>query len=106
MGDYEKALERAQETFTHLQNVATSSQLFYYVSPGKYNSDFCFSREHIWGISSMPDGFTALSVTLFATRQIRVRSDLAALCPDVNDNPFRECFTRQYDGGDTLPPKS
>lgn len=105
MGDYEKALERAQETFTHLQNVATSSQLFYYVSPGKYNSDFCFSREHIWGISSMPDGFTALSDTLFATRKIRVRSDLAAVFPDVNDTRFREWFTRQDDGSYTLQHK-
>ena len=105
MGNYEMALERAQETFTHLQKVAAASQLFYYVVPGKYNSDFCFSREHIWGISSMPDGFTALSDTMFASRKIRVRSDLAAVFPDVNDTRFREWFTRQDDGSYTLQHK-
>ena len=53
----------------------------------------------------MPDGFTALSDTMFATRKIRVRSDLAAVFPDVNDTRFREWFTRQDDGSYTLQHK-
>ncbi len=95
MGDYKNALERAQETYSHLQKVEVSSQLFYFVSPGKYNSDFCFSREHIWGISSMPDGFTALSDTMFRTNLITVRSDISAVFPmptipvSVNGSPAK-----------------
>ena len=105
MGDYKNALERAQETYSHLQKVEVSSQLFYFVSPGKYNSDFCFSREHIWGISSMPDGFTALSDTMFRTNLITVRSDISAVFPDANDTRFREWFTRQSNGSYTLQHK-
>lgn len=104
-GDYTNAYIYADETFKHIRNLATNAQIFYYVSPGKYISDFCFSREHIWGIASLPDGFTALSDTLFSSRKIRARADVAAIYPDVNDTRFREWFTRQSDASYTLQHK-
>ncbi len=104
-GDYVNAYSYAEETFNHLRKLPVNAQIFYYVSPGKYISDFCFSREHIWGISSLPNGFTALSDSLFATIGVKVRSDLSVIYPDVNDTRFREWFTLCDDGTYTLQHK-
>ena len=64
-GNYQRAANAADSVFNHLRNVSTRNQLFYYVTPGKYGSDYSFSREYIFGISSTPTGFTALSNSLF-----------------------------------------
>ncbi len=59
-GDYQAALQCAEAVFAHNRNVDSRHQLFYYVTPGTYGSDYEFSREYIFGLATRPEGFAKL----------------------------------------------
>lgn len=91
-GKYAEAYNYADTTFNHLRRVGTSAQIFYYFGAGKYGSDKSFSREHIFGIASPPEGFTALSEALFTQRKIFARADFREVYPLVKDTRYRDWF--------------
>lgn len=92
VGDYSKAFQYADETFNHIRDVEARSQVFYYFTPGKYGPDFSFSREHIFGIASPPDGLTEVSETMFGERNIKTRVDLRGIFPMAADIRYRAWF--------------
>lgn len=91
-GNNAKALQYANETFTHLTKVDRSKQLFFYFAAGQYGSDLSFSREHIFGVSSTPDGFRQVSETLFVESSVEVRAGLTSLFDNANDTRYRTWF--------------
>lgn len=99
-GDYQKALNNADSVMLHTDpaRVATRYQLFYFVTPGKYGSDFCFSRENIFALSSLPTGFTRLSETLFDQKKVRCRADIDKIYAQQTDIRRRAWFREQADG--------
>lgn len=97
-GQYERALTEADSVFLHQANVAQRNQVFYYVQPGKYGSDFCFSREFIFGIATRPDGFPALSDRLFIENDVHVSPRLRSIYQDVADIRYRAWFRQAADG--------
>ncbi len=94
-GNYTKAFEYADETFNHIRNVETRSQVFYYFTPGKYGPDFSFSREHIFGIASPPDGLTEVAETMFTEKKIKVRAGLRQIFPTATDIRYRAWFNAE-----------
>ncbi len=99
-GDYQKALDNADSVMLHTDpaRVATRYQLFYFVTPGKYGSDYCFSRENIFALSSLPTGFTRLSATLFDQKKVRCRTDIDRIYAQQTDIRRRAWFREQEDG--------
>lgn len=96
-GDYSSAFDYANETFNHIREVESRNQVFYYVSPGKYGSDFSFSREHIFGIASPPDGLAQLSEEMFAQKRIETRTGLQHIF-EPSDIRYRAWFTSEGEG--------
>lgn len=94
-GNYSKAFQYADETFNHMRNVESRSQVFYYFTPGKYGADFSFSREHIFGIASPPDGLTEIAETMFENRKIKTRVDLRQIFPVAADIRYRAWFNSE-----------
>lgn len=94
-GNYSKAFQYADETFNHMRNVESRSQVFYYFTPGKYGADFSFSREHIFGIASPPDGLTEIAETMFEKRKIKTRADLRQIFPVAADIRYRAWFNSE-----------
>ena len=91
-GNYTKAFQYADETFNHTRNIETRSQVFYYFTPGKYGADFSFSREHIFGIASPPDGLTEVAETMFEDKKIKTRTGLRQIFPVASDIRYRAWF--------------
>ncbi len=94
-GNYTDAFQYADETFNHLRNVETRNQVFYYFTPGKYGPDFSFSREHIFGIASPPDGLTEVAERMFAERKIKTRTGLRYIFPEASDIRYRAWFNAE-----------
>lgn len=97
-GQYEQALAAADSVFLHQENVAQRNQVFYFVQPGKYGSDFCFSREFVFGIATRPDGFPALSDRLFIENDVHASPRLRNIYQDVADIRYRAWFRQAADG--------
>lgn len=91
-GNYTEAFQYADETFNHIRDIETRSQVFYYFTPGKYGADFSFSREHIFGIASPPDGLTAVAESMFEERKIKTRAGLREIFPVASDIRYRAWF--------------
>ena len=91
--EYQEALNYADSTFNHIRKMPAAYQVFYYFGPGKYNSDKSFSREHIFGIASRPDGLTQVAENLFETRKVEAREDFTATYPSVKDTRYRDWFS-------------
>ena len=68
------------------------------MQPGKYGADFCFSREFLFGIATLPAGFPALSDRLFAELGVRTTSRLHAIYTDAADIRYRAWFRQSADG--------
>lgn len=98
-GNYTEAFRYADETFDHIRNVETRNQVFYYFTPGKYGADFSFSREHIFGIASPPDGLTELAETMFGDMKIKTRTDLRQIFPLASDIRYRAWFNSDGNNG-------
>lgn len=98
--NYQEAYRWADSTFNHLRTIAPAYQIFYYYGPGKYNSDKSFSREHLFGIASGPEGFTQVAEDLFETRRIRVCRNFTDLYPSVKDTRYRDWFKMTDDATD------
>ena len=96
-GNYQRAANAADSVFNHLRNVSTRNQLFYYVTPGKYGSDYSFSREYIFGISSTPTGFTALSDSLFKSLGVTT-INLRGIYQQNTDIRYRAWFKSTNEG--------
>lgn len=97
-GDYATALAAADAVFDHQRKVAQRYQLFYFVAPGKYGSDFCFSRESVFGVATLPGGFSALSDSLYLRRQVRATATLSTRYAQTTDIRYRAWFNRSADG--------
>ncbi len=95
--NYQRAVNAADSVFNHLRNVSTRNQLFYYVTPGKYGSDYSFSREYIFGISSIPTGFTALSDSLFKSLGVTT-INLRSIYQQNTDIRYRAWFKSTNEG--------
>lgn len=98
-GNYSEAFKYADETFNHIRDIETRNQVFYYFTPGKYGADFSFSREHIFGIASPPDGLTEVAEKMFIEQKIRVRSDLRQIFPLASDIRYRAWFNSDGNNG-------
>ena len=96
-GDYPSAFDYADKTFNHIREVDSRNQVFYYFTPGKYGNDFSFSREHIFGIASPPDGLTQLSEEMFSQKGAKTRTGLKAIFPEASDIRYRAWFTAEGD---------
>ncbi len=103
-GNYQKSADAAEVVFNHLRNVSTRNQLFYYVTPGKYGSDYSFSREYIFGIASTPNGFTALSDSLFKVNNVTTTNNLREIYQQNSDIRYRAWF-RSTNGDYTMENK-
>lgn len=90
--EYQQAYNYADTTFRHIRQMNASYQVFYYFGPGKYNSDKSFSREHIFGIASGPNGLTQVAENLFETRQIETCRDFTHIYPSAKDTRYRDWF--------------
>ncbi len=91
-GKYSEAFQYADETFNHIRDIETRNQVFYYFTPGKYGADFSFSREHIFGIASPPDGLTAVAENMFEERKIKTRAGLKEIFSMAADIRYRAWF--------------
>ncbi len=96
-GKYTDAFSYADETFNHMRNIESRSQVFYYFTPGKYGADFSFSREHVFGIASPPDGLTETAERMFAERKTKVRAGLKDIFPLSSDIRYRVWFNSEGD---------
>ena len=96
-GDYEHARACADKVFAHQRDVADRYQLFHYVAPGKYASDYEFSREFIFGISTLPKGFPQLSDSL-QKAGLKVTDRLRTIYPQASDIRYRAWFKASADG--------
>lgn len=94
---YDEALLQADSALLHQQQVTQRNQVFYFVQPGKFGSDFCFSREFIFAIATRPDGFPALSDSLFLRLGVSCPS-LQTKYTDVSDIRYRTWFRSTADG--------
>ena len=97
-GHYDQVISAADSVFMHQRQVTSRNQVFYYVQPGKYGSDFCFSREFIFGIATAPSGFPQLSDSLFLRQAVKTCSQLPAIYADVADIRYRTWFRPAADG--------
>ena len=91
-GDYQQAYNYADSTFNHIQQMNSSYRVFYYFGPGKYIDDKSFSREHIFGIASGPDGLTQVAEDLFENRQIATCQVFKSIYPSEKDTRYRDWF--------------
>lgn len=92
MGDYPQAAACAEEVFEHQTLVEKRYRLFYFFAPGEYGDDLSFSREHIFGISTMPEGFPEFTEALYGEGGAVVTSDYAEIFPDTHDTRYRDWF--------------
>ena len=97
-GNYEQAVAQADSVLAHLQNTVARYRLFYWVTPGHYGSDFCFSREYVFGIASTPTGFARLSDDMFKTKGIQTTTSLRDIYADNADIRYRAWFRQQGSG--------
>lgn len=104
-GDWQRAKAEADTVFMHLSNTDSRYQLFYWVTPGHYGSDFSFSREYVFGISSTPTGFTALSDSLYNNVGITTTADLRNIYSDNADIRYRAWFRQDGNGAYTMAQK-
>lgn len=89
-GDYQQAYDYADNTFNHIRQI--NNQEFKFRAPGQFVGDNSFSREHIFGIASGPDGLTQVAEDLFETRQIETCQVFKSIYPSVKDTRYREWF--------------
>lgn len=92
MGDYPGAAACAGEVFEHLTLVDKGRQLYHFFAPGEYGDDFSFSREHVFGVSTMPGGFDELTEKLYGEGGVLVTAHYAELFPDTRDTRYRDWF--------------
>ncbi len=98
-GDYPGAFEYADQTFGHIRNTPSlSARIFHWFGPGEYGSDLSFSREHVFGIASGPEGFTAVSEELFGSRGITAGAGFGSTFPLAADTRRRDWFVLGADG--------
>lgn len=97
-GHHEEVLAAADSVMQHLQDVNSRNQVFYFVQPGKYGSDFCFSREFVFGIATTPDGFATLSDHLFVSLGVKTTDRLHNIYSDAADIRYRAWFRQSPDG--------
>lgn len=100
-GDYQRAFDNATAVMKHFSSDDPALQrynLFYYVTPGKFGSDFCFSRENIFALASLPTGFAALSNDMFAEKKIRCTTKMKEVYQQTADIRYRAWFREQEDG--------
>ena len=95
---YQEAYEKVLEVFSYFDKIDDTKQIYHFVVPGKFASDFCFSREHLFGISTLPDGFCRLSDKRFVDEKITTCTALSAIYPDVNDIRYRNWFSSTASG--------
>ena len=97
-GDYSAALAEADSVLLHHERVSQRNQVFYFVQPGKFGSDFCFSREFVFAIATRPDGFPALSDSLFLGLGVKCTRSLRSIYADPADIRYRAWFRPAADG--------
>ena len=97
-GRYDDVLTAADSVMAPLETLAERYRVFYYMQPGKYGADFCFSREFLFGIATLPAGFPALSDRLFAELGVRTTSRLHTIYTDAADIRYRAWFRQSADG--------
>ena len=97
-GRYDDVLTAADSVMAPLETLAERYRVFYFVQPGKYGADFCFSREFLFGIATLPTGFPALSDRLFGEQGVRTTSRLHAIYTDAADIRYRAWFRQSADG--------
>ncbi|MCC8174286.1 MAG: RagB/SusD family nutrient uptake outer membrane protein, partial [Odoribacter sp.] len=94
--EYKKAYDYAVEVFEQ-ENLSSTAQIYYFFNPGDFADDYSFSREHIFGISSLNTGLTTISEELFEQREIRVASKFLDVYPVAADTRYRTWFEMQAD---------
>ncbi len=92
MGDYIQAAACAEEVFEHLTLVDKTYRLFYFCAPGEYGDDYSFSREHLFGVSTLPGGFDELTDKLYGEGGAEVTAHYAGLFTDSRDTRYRDWF--------------
>lgn len=97
-GNYREVVAAADTVMQHLHDVESRHQVFYFVRPGKYGSDFCFSREFVFGLATLPTGFAALSDSLFSRCGVKATDRLRAIYSDAADIRYRAWFRPSADG--------
>lgn len=95
---YEDAILAVDSILAPLDTLHERHQVYYLVQPGKYGSDYCFSREFLFGIATRPNGFPALSDRMFAEADIRTTPRLHTIYPDAADIRYRAWFRQSADG--------
>lgn len=97
-GDYPQAAQWAAKAFEHQTAVEKRYRLFYYFGPGEYGDDFSFSREHIFGIATQPEGFPLLTSALYGTGGAGVTKHYPTVFDNTKDTRYRDWF----DNGGTV----
>ena len=91
-GDYEQAAAYAARAFEHQTKVEKRYRLFYYFGPGEYGDDYSFSREHLFGIATLPEGFPRSAALLYGRDGASVTKHYAALFDNPKDTRYRDWF--------------
>lgn len=95
---YADAIAAVDSILSPLDTLHERYQVYYFVEPGKYGADYCFSREFLFGIATRPDGFAALSDRLFVEGDVRTTSRLRSIYADAADIRYRAWFRPSADG--------
>lgn len=95
---YADAIMAVDSILAPLDTLHERYQVYYFVQPGKYGADYCFSREFLFGIATRPDGFPALSDRMFVDGNIRTTSRLRTVYSDAADIRYRAWFRPSADG--------
>lgn len=97
-GDYPQAAFWASKAFEHQTEVEKRYRLFYYFGPGEYVDDLSFSREHLFGIATQPEGFPRLTAALYGMGGACVTEHYGAVFNHTKDTRYRDWF----DNGSTV----
>lgn len=95
---YADAIMAVDSILAPLDTLHERYQVYYFVQPGKYGADYCFSREFLFGIATRPDGFPALNDRMFVDGNIRTTSRLRTVYSDAADIRYRAWFRPSADG--------
>lgn len=96
-GDHENAFVNADICYNHIRDIDQKNQVFYFFNPSNIGSDYSFSREHIFGLASPPEGLTTLSERLFEEQLVKVSNNFSNVYPFSSDTRFRTWFKKQDD---------
>ena len=91
-GDYEQAAAYASRAFEHQTKVEKRYRVFYYFGPGEYGDDYSFSREHLFGIATLPEGFPRSAALLYGRNGASVTKHYSALFDNPKDTRYRDWF--------------